>query len=165
MPNRSKLSSSFNFFTSSWSDLTRDELHAILRLRIDVFVVEQNCPYPELDGKDLKSIHVYAVESDNDIASGEAAAATIRICAPGENYSEPSIGRVATRIDCRGIGLGIEVMNRAIAECDKQYSGLGIRISAQCYLEKFYADLGFESTGETYLEDEIPHIQMFRASR
>jgi ElaA protein len=72
---------------------------------------------------------------------------------------------VATRSDCRGIGLGIEIMNLAIAECDKEYPGLGIRISAQCYLEKFYADLGFKSTGETYLEDDIPHIQMFRASR
>jgi len=165
MPNLSKLASSFSFFTSSWGDLSRDKLHAILRLRIDVFVVEQDCPYPELDGKDLKSIHVYAFKSDDDISSGDSAAAIIRICAPGVNYSEPSIGRVATRTDCRGIGLGIEIMNRAIAECDKQYQGLGIRISAQCYLEKFYADLGFESTGETYLEDDIPHIQMFRASR
>jgi len=165
MSNLSKLTSSFNFLTSTWSDLSRDELHAIIRLRIDVFVVEQDCPYPELDGKDLESIHVYAFKSDDDISSGDSAAATIRICAPGVNYSEPSIGRVATRTDCRGIGLGIEVMKRAIAECDKQYPGLGIRISAQCYLDKFYADLGFESTGETYLEDGIPHIQMFRASR
>ena len=164
MPNQSKLASLFNFFTSSWGDLTRDELHAILRLRIDVFVVEQDCPYPELDGKDLQSIHVYAFKSDDAISAGDAAAATIRICAPGESYSEPSIGRVATRMDCRGIGLGIEIMNRAIAECDTQYPGLGIRISAQCYLEKFYTDLGFKSAGETYLEDDIPHIQMFRAS-
>jgi len=164
MPNQSKLASLFNFFTSSWGDLTRDELHSILRLRIDVFVVEQDCPYPELDGKDLQSIHVYAFKSDDAISAGDAAAATIRICAPGENYSEPSIGRVATRMDCRGVGLGIEIMNRAIAECDTQYPGLGIRISAQCYLEKFYTDLGFKSTGETYLEDDIPHIQMFRAS-
>ena len=165
MSNLSKNTSSFNFFTSCWGDLTRDALHAILRLRIDVFVVEQNCPYSELDGKDLKSIHVYAFKSDDDMTSGDAAAATVRICAPGLSYSEPSIGRVATRSDCRGGGLGIEIMNRAIAECDTQYPGLGIRISAQCYLEKFYTDLGFESTGETYLEDDIPHIQMFRASR
>jgi ElaA protein len=165
MPNLSKRSSSFNFFTSLWGNLSRDALHAILRLRIDVFVVEQNCPYSELDGKDLKSIHVYAFKSDDDMTSGDAAAATVRICAPGLSYSEPSIGRVATRSDCRGSGLGIKIMNRAIAECDKQYPGLGIRISAQCYLEKFYTDLGFESTGEIYLEDDIPHIQMFRASR
>ena len=71
MPNLSKRSSSFNFFTSLWGDLTRDELHAIMRLRIDVFVVEQDCPYPELDGKDLKSIHVYAFKSDDDIAAPE----------------------------------------------------------------------------------------------
>jgi ElaA protein len=164
MSNLSKNTSSFNFFTSFWGDLTRDELHAIMRLRIDVFVVEQDCPYPELDGKDVQSIHVYAFKSDDAISAGDAAAATIRICAPEESYSEPSIGRVATRMDCRGVGLGIEIMNRAIAECDTQYPGLGIRISAQCYLEKFYTDLGFKSTGETYLEDDIPHIQMFRAS-
>ena len=165
MPNLSKHSSSLNFFTSLWGDLSRDKLHAILRLRIDVFVVEQDCPYSELDGKDLKSIHVYAFKSDDDMSSGASAAATVRICAPGLSYSEPSIGRVATRSDCRGVGLGIEIMNRAISECDKHYPDLGIRISAQCYLEKFYADLGFKSTGEPYLEDDIPHIQMFRASR
>jgi len=165
MPNLSKLSSSFNFFSSSWGDLTRDEFHAIMRLRIDVFVVEQNCPYPDLDGKDLKSMHVYAIKSNDDITSGDSVAAIIRICAPGVAYSEPSIGRVATRPDCRGIGLGIDIMNRAIVLCEKQYPGLGIRISAQRYLEKFYSDLGFVSTGETYLEDNIPHIQMFRASR
>jgi len=165
MPNLSKNTSSFKFFTSLWGDLSRDDFHAILRLRIDVFVVEQDCPYPELDGKDLKSIHVYAFKSDDDMSSGASAAATVRICAPGLSYSEPSIGRVATRSDCRGVGLGIEIMNRAISECDKHYPDLGIRISAQCYLEKFYADLGFKSTGEPYLEDDIPHIQMFRASR
>ena len=165
MPNLSKNTSSFNFFTSLWGDLSRDDFHAILRLRIDVFVVEQDCPYPELDGKDLKSIHVYAFKSEDDMSSGASAAATVRICAPGLSYSEPSIGRVATRSDCRGVGLGIEIMNRAISECDKHYPDLGIRISAQCYLEKFYADLGFKSTGEPYLEDDIPHIQMFRASR
>ena len=154
----------YTFHTSSWSDLTREAFHSILRLRIDVFIVEQDCPYSELDAKDLKSIQVYALKIDENIALGDSAVACVRICAPGESYSEPSIGRVATRLDCRGIGLGIEIMNRAIAECDTQYPGLGIRISAQCYLEKFYTDLGFKSTGETYLEDDIPHIQMFRAS-
>jgi ElaA protein len=160
----SKLSSSFNFFSSSWKDLSRDDFHAIMRLRIDVFVVEQNCPYPDLDGNDLKSIQVYAIKSGDKVNTGDSVAATLRICAPGVSYSEPSIGRVATRQDCRGIGLGIEIMKRAIAECEKQYPGLGIRISAQCYLDKFYSDLGFISTGETYLEDNIPHIQMFRAN-
>ncbi|MGY8928195.1 MAG: GNAT family N-acetyltransferase, partial [Flavobacteriales bacterium] len=149
---------------SSWSDLTRDQFHSIVRLRIDVFVVEQDCPYPELDAKDLKSIQVYALKSDENIASGDSAAACVRICAPGVSYPEPSIGRVATRPDCRKMGLGIEIMKRAIGACESAYPGQGIRISAQCYLEKFYANLGFSSTGETYLEDNIPHIQMFRPS-
>jgi ElaA protein len=160
----SQLSSSFIFHSSSWDDLSRDDFHAIMRLRIDVFVVEQNCPYPDLDGRDLKSIHVYAIKSGDEVNSGDSVDATLRICAPGVIYSEPSIGRVATRQDCRGIGLGIEIMNRAIVLCEKQYPGLGIRISAQLYLEKFYSDLGFISTGDTYLEDNIPHVQMFRAS-
>ena len=154
----------YSFYTSSWSDLTREEFHSIVRLRIDVFVVEQDCPYPELDAKDLKSIQVYALKSDENIASGDSAAACVRICAPGVSYPEPSIGRVATRPDCRKMGLGIEIMKRAIGACESAYPGQGIRISAQCYLEKFYANLGFSSTGETYLEDNIPHIQMFRPS-
>ena len=154
----------YTFHTSSWSDLTRDQFHAILRLRISVFVVEQNCPYPELDAKDLSSIQVYALKNDENIALGDSAVACVRICAPGVSYPEPSIGRVATRPDCRKRGLGLDIMKRAINACESAYPGQGIRISAQCYLEKFYSDLGFSSTGETYLEDDILHIQMFRPS-
>lgn len=159
-----KLSESFHFYCKNWSDLSRDELHALIRLRIDVFVVEQDCPYADLDGKDLLSHHVYAIKKGDEVASGVSASATIRICAPGVSYSEPSLGRVVTCTNCRGIGLGISMMNRAINECERLYPGQGIRISAQCYLDKFYTSLGFVSTGETYLEDDIPHIQMFRKS-
>ena len=154
----------YSFHTSSWSDLTRDQFHSIVRLRISVFVVEQDCPYPELDTKDLSSIHVYALRIGENIALGDSAVACVRICAPGISYPEPSIGRVATRPDCRKIGLGLDIMKRAIEACESAYPGQGIRISAQCYLEKFYSDLGFSSTGETYLEDNILHIQMFRPS-
>ena len=154
----------YSFHTSSWSDLTRDQFHSIVRLRISVFVVEQDCPYPELDTKDLSSIHVYALRIGENIALGDSAVACVRICAPGISYPEPSIGRVATRPDCRKIGLGLDIMKRAIDACESAYPGQGIRISAQCYLEKFYSDLGFSSTGETYLEDDILHIQMFRSS-
>ena len=154
----------YSFHTSSWSDLTRDQFHSIVRLRISVFVVEQDCPYPELDTKDLSSIHVYALRIGENIALGDSAVACVRICAPGISYPEPSIGRVATRPDCRKIGLGLDIMKRAIDACESAYPGQGIRISAQCYLEKFYSDLGFSSTGETYLEDDIRHIQMFRPS-
>ena len=105
----------YSFHTSSWSDLTRDQFHSIVRLRISVFVVEQDCPYPELDTKDLSSIHVYALRIGENIALGDSAVACVRICAPGISYPEPSIGRVATRPDCRKTGLGIEIMKRAEA--------------------------------------------------
>ena len=151
------------FKVLSWDKLTRDELHAIVRLRIDVFVVDQDCPYPDLDGKDLNSLHVFSMREGESPESGASAASYIRICAPGVSYKEPSIGRVATALDRRGKGLGQEIMRVAIEECEKQWPGEGIRISAQCYLDKFYGDLGFVSTGEQYLEDNLPHIQMFRA--
>ena len=143
-----------------WSQLDRDELHALLRLRIDVFVLEQDCPYSELDGKDLRSIHVWA--SDTEEAKGGAAACCTRVLAPGVSYKEPSIGRVATRSDLRGTGLGKDLMHRSLDVCEREWPGEAVRISAQCYLERFYRDLGFVPCGETYLEDGIPHVEMLR---
>lgn len=147
---------------STWSDLSRDELHAILRLRIDVFVVEQDCPYPDLDGKDLKSLHVYILKEGETADSGASAAAYIRICEPGVSYKEPAIGRVVTAEDCRGKSLGKLIMQKGIEVCDEKWPDQGIRISAQKYLTKFYEELGFEVCSEPYLEDDIPHVQMFR---
>lgn len=147
---------------SKWEDLTRDELHAILRLRIDVFVVEQDCPYPDLDGKDLKSDHLYILKDGETAQSGKPAAAYIRVCYPGVSYKEPAIGRVVTAEDQRGKALGKLIMQKGIEHCDKMWPNQGIRISAQKYLTKFYEDLGFEVCSEPYLEDDIPHVQMFR---
>ena len=158
------IDTNFKFKVVTWENLSRDELHAILRLRLNVFILEQECSYEDLDTKDLKSTQVFAIKKGDDISVGDSASACLRICAPGVIYPEPSIGRVATRLDCRKIGLGIEIMNRAIDICESTYPGQGIRISAQLYLENFYSDLGFIASGETYLEDEIPHIQMFRPS-
>ena len=84
---------------------------------------------------------------------------------PGVSYAEPSIGRVATRRDRRSEGLGKELMERSIEVCERTWPGQDIRISAQCYLEAWYGDLGFASVGEPYLEDGIPHIQMLRSAR
>ena len=148
---------------SRWLDLSRDELHAILRLRIDVFVVEQDCPYPDLDGKDLNSLHVYLLKEGETAASGASAAAYLRICSPGVSYKEPSIGRVVTATDERGKSLGKLIMQKAIEVCTEKWPNQGIRISAQKYLTKFYSDLGFAVCSEPYLEDDIPHVQMFRA--
>lgn len=147
---------------SKWSELTRDELHAILRLRIDVFVVEQDCPYPDLDGKDLKSDHIFILKEEEDASSGASAAAYIRVCHPGVSYKEPAIGRVVTAQDERGKALGKRIMLAGIEHCGKNWPGQGIRISAQKYLTKFYEDLGFEVCSKPYLEDDIPHVQMFR---
>ena len=149
-----------NWRDKEWTALGRDELYAILRLRVDVFVLEQDCPYSELDGKDLRAIHVFAC--DGPLGKGLPVAACTRVLGPGVSYAEPSIGRVATRRDLRGKGLGREVMLKSMEVCMAQWPGLGIRISAQCYLEAFYKELGFEPAGETYLEDGIPHVQMLR---
>jgi ElaA protein len=151
-----------NFVVSTWEELTRDQLHAILRLRIDVFVVEQNCPYPDLDTKDLKSLHVHSMNPGKNEGAGDSASSYLRICKPGVSYSEPSIGRVATSKSARGSGLGKKLMEKGIEICEKRWPGQGIRISAQKYLGKFYTDLGFEVCSDPYLEDNIPHVQMFR---
>ena len=148
---------------SEWADLSRDEFHACLRLRIDVFVVEQNCTYPDLDTKDQHSLHVFAEANQEDFSKGDSAIAYLRICMPGISYKEPSIGRVVTAKSVRGQGLGVELMQIGIKECTKRWPELGIRISAQKYLVRFYSDLGFEVCSEPYLEDDIPHVQMFRA--
>ena len=152
-----------NWKTKPWTDLSRDELHAVVRLRVNVFVVEQDCPYSDLDGKDLRGWHVWA--EDQSLDKGGAAAAYARVLAPGVSYAEPSIGRVATRQDCRGQGVGRELMERCIDVCERVWPGTSVRISAQCYLEGWYEELGFESVGEPYLEDGIPHIQMLRSAR
>ena len=145
---------------SEWKDLSRDELHACLRLRIDVFVVEQNCPYPELDGKDQHSLHLFT--ENKDYSKGKSVEAYLRIVKPGISYDEPSIGRVATAKSARGKGLGKEIMQKALEFCSKRWPNSGVRISAQEYLVKFYEDLGFKVSSEPYLEDDIPHVQMYK---
>lgn len=132
-----------------------------MRLRSEVFVVEQDCVYLDLDDKDVRSIHLFALNEDAN--SGAAACAVVRLVPPGVSYDEPSIGRVAIDLASRGSGLGVELMERAIRSCHRHWPGTGIRISAQQYLIGFYGRLGFETAGEGYLEDGIPHIQMHRA--
>ena len=141
-----------------WKDVSRDEWHAVVRLRVDVFVLEQDCPYSDLDGKDLRALHVWL--EDHDVSKGHAVAAYARVLAPGVSYREPSIGRVVTRYDRRGEGLGRELMRQCIDACQREWPGRDVRISAQCYLEQFYLELGFATVGEPYLEDGIPHVEM-----
>ena len=124
-------------------------------------MVEQDCPYPDLDGKDLRAWHVWGEDAGG--VKGASALAYARILAPGVSYAEPSIGRVATRRDRRGQGIGKDLMLQSIQVAERVWPGHDIRISAQCYLEQWYNDLGFASVGEPYLEDDIPHIQMLRS--
>jgi ElaA protein len=145
-----------NWHYASWNELNRDDLYDLLKLRINVFVVEQNCPYPECDDKDQKSGHLWARNEQGVMV------ACLRIVQPGVSYAQVSIGRVATAAEVRGAGCGRELMKRGIEKIQDLYGQVEIKISAQLYLEKFYSDFGFRSVGEPYPEDDIPHIAMIR---
>jgi ElaA protein len=138
-----------------FEDLNSAELYEILRLRTEVFVVEQNCVYQECDGKDKKSKHLW-LEIEGKIAT------YCRIVPPGISYSEPSIGRVVTHPKFRNLKLGNQLMKYAIQISENHFETKTIRISAQSYLKNFYENLGFQQVSEEYLEDKIPHIEMLR---
>ena len=141
-----------------FNELDRLDLYRIIQLRINVFIVEQNCPYPDLDDKDLVSNHVMLWKGDELIA-------VTRLVPPGISYPNyASIGRVATHANYRGSGLGKLVMTESIKACEELFSGYNIKISAQAYLVAFYTALGFDKIGEEYLEDNIPHIAMIKHS-
>ena len=137
-----------------YNDLKKDTLYNILKERVEVFVVEQECPYPEIDGKDKKSYHLWA-EDNNEII------AYTRIIPRGISYDEASIGRVLVRMDQRGRGLGRKLMEKSINYLKEKLEEDEIRISAQERLYDFYVSLGFEQVSEMYLEDGIPHIEMY----
>ena len=133
------------------------ELDAIYRARQQVFALEQQCAYLDADGFDAHSFHLAAWSQDRTVPLAYA-----RVVRPGHKYAEPSIGRVITTGAARGIGLGRELVRRAIAHCEQVFPGQGIRISAQTRLERFYTEAGFEPVGPPYLEDGIPHTEMLR---
>ena len=141
--------------TCAWSELDRDALYGVLQLRSEVFVVEQDCVYQDLDGKDEAGWHVLGVEAGVCVA-------TARVLPPGVSYAEPSIGRVVVKADHRHAGVGRRLMGEALACSLDRWPTAGIRISAQTYLEAFYRSLGFEVSSEPYLEDDLPHVQMHR---
>jgi ElaA protein len=138
-----------------FNSLTLMQWHDILALRIDVFVVEQNCPYPEIDGKDPECLHIFG-ELDGKIV------AVARIVRPGVSYPEVAIGRVATAMEKRSKGLGIELMKHCLQQIEVNFGTVPVRISAQSYLKQFYLNLGFKPTGKEYLEDGIPHLEMLK---
>lgn len=142
-----------NFKIKHFNQLNTDILYKILKARIDVFVVEQNCPYPECDNKDQQSYHLY-YEEDGEIA------AYLRILPAGLSYIEPSIGRVLVAEKFRRQGYAEKMMKTAADFIKKEFSADSIRISAQEYLNDFYQSLGYKNVSEVYLEDDIPHIEM-----
>jgi ElaA protein len=129
------------------------ELYAILRLRSEVFVVEQNCVFQDADNKDQASYHMMGWQEDTLMAY-------TRLVPPGVVYTEPCIGRVVTAITGRGSGIGRALMQQSITACRKLFGNTVIRIGAQLYLKEFYSSLGFIPTGGIYPEDGIDHIQM-----
>jgi len=138
----------------SFKELSLNELHDLLKIRTDIFVVEQECPYPEIDGKDPVCFHALGTN-----ASGELIA-TARIAPTGEIYPEWSIGRVAVREDYRKLRLGATLMERCMTWCRHVKKVESIKIAAQLYLEKFYSTLGFKRISEVYEWDGIDHIDM-----
>ena len=139
--------------TKIFSELTTEELYQILRLRSEVFVVEQDCIYQDLDNKDQKATHLYFKENDEILAY-------TRIFKAGYYYENPSIGRVVVSKKNRGKNVGKKIMIDSIEYIKQNMKGKRIELSAQKYLDKFYKDLGFYKTGEDYLEDGIPHQRM-----
>lgn len=137
----------------SFRDLTVYELYAIMRLRIEVFVVEQNCPFRDADNKDQHCYHLCGWD-------GDALVAYVRLVPPGVSYTQPSIGRVVTAPSHRGTGAGRALMLRAIEDCQLLFGRTNIKIGAQLYLKKFYESLGFAQTSDIYVEDGIEHIEM-----
>jgi len=138
-----------------FDELSLDRLYAILAARVAVFVVEQDCPYQDLDGLDQCGLHVSAWSSGSVLAYA-------RVLPPATRFAEPSIGRVLTTRPARRTGLGRELMRRSIDTVERRFPGRALRISAQQYLERFYTGLGFETVSDPYPEDGIPHVEMLR---
>ncbi len=140
-----------------FNQLTVTELYELLRLRVDVFVVEQICPYPEMDGNDThaRTLHV-AVRADRKLA------AYLRVLAPGVSYPGVSFGRVVTARGFRGRGLSHDLIEKAVELARVNWPRVPIQIGAQEYLRAFYLSHGFEVISEIYDEDGIPHIDMIR---
>ena len=150
------IESNVKWVTKPFAELTAAELYAILRLRSEVFVVEQNCVFLDMDNNDQKAFHTMGWIGDELVAS-------TRLFNTGQSYEGyQSIGRVVGSPTHRGLGIGKDLMKYSIAECARLF-GIGpIKIGAQLYLNKFYSELGFERSGDMYYEDAIEHIPMIK---
>ncbi|MCG3766581.1 GNAT family N-acetyltransferase [Vibrio cincinnatiensis] len=143
----------------SFSELTPDELYELLKLRVNIFVVEQQCPYPELDDKDRikETRHLMGYHQQQLVACS-------RLLPPGASYPSVSIGRVAIAQSARGQGLAYQLLEQALIHCAQHWPKQAIEIGAQTYLTDFYTQYGFIATSESYLEDGIAHVDMKRSA-
>jgi ElaA protein len=146
---------------SGFADLTVAQLYEMLALRQQVFVLEQTCLYPDIDGLDPGAHHLLGWRT---VDGRRELAASLRCLAPGAKYEEMSLGRVVTSPAARGTGLGRELVAQGIACAERLHPGHAIRIGAQAHLERFYAGFGFVTVSEPYDEDGIMHVDMVRAA-
>ncbi len=153
---RIEMESPMNWILKPWSELTTDELYELLALRAEVFVVEQTCPFQDLDGLDRREgvWHLLGYR-------GDLLAAYARVMAPGiGDDSSAAIGRVVTSPRARGDGLGHQLIGEAVKACEVRWPAHSIWLGAQAHLQGFYGQHGFLAEGEGYLEDDIPHMGM-----
>ena len=160
MPRMTDPTSSIRWETRTFADLDAATLYAVLKLRSDVFVVEQQCVYLDPDGKDAHPDvrHVIGRADDGGIA------AYLRILPAGLSYPQVSFGRVLTAPAHRGRGLGDALVREALEQIERLWPGHDVQIGAQAHLEHYYARHGFVRNSDTYLDDGIPHIDMLRAA-
>ena len=144
-----------DFIVKKFNELSIQELYAILQLRSEVFVVEQDCVYQDIDYKDQKAFHILGIKEEKIIAYA-------RIFNSGDYFSKPSIGRIIVKENQRKYKYGFQLVEESIQYIEDNFIEKTILISAQTYLTKFYNSLGFIQQGEGYLEDGIPHIKMIR---
>ena len=138
-----------------FKELSPQELYDLLQLRSEIFVVEQNCVYQDIDGKDQEALHLLGYMNNVLVAY-------TRCFPPGVYFEEPAIGRVLVRRSERMNSYGHEIMKASIEALEQRFPGTSIKLSAQTYLQAFYESHGFQKSGEGYLEDGIPHIPMLR---
>ncbi len=142
----------------SYNELTKNELYTILRIRSEVFVVEQRIAYQDLDNKDQKALHIMGY-IDNELI------AYTRIFKPNDYFQYASIGRVLIAKKYRRFDYGKEIMKTSILAIETHFNEVTIKISAQLYLKRFYSNLGFVAYGDVYMEDEIPHTAMLKGEK
>ena len=137
-----------------FDQLSAQQLHTILKLRCDVFVVEQKCAWSEVDGRDPSALHLCGWTADGELA------AYLRISAPDTIYAEPSLGRVVSAPAWRKTGAGKQLLAEGLKQVRAHYPNQPVRIGAQSYLTRFYSTFGFEIASKEYIEDDILHVQM-----